>query len=338
MKQTIAILICALIFGCKSEVKPNKTNLSDINLVIKTNTKIDSVEISDFAQTEGYYLPFSDTIKVNFKNEINDLFIVSLFTNGGVKSNQFWLKGKNVIITGKQNGKFEIDSVINSDLYYNSTNIIKNYIELVQNKSDSSAIDNFLLENISENIQSPFSFKLAKAYIFRNQNDKAKIRRLFDTLSPQSDTLKNHVLSIHENLNNLLNLNYLNIGDYKFVNNENQVTSIEQDKTRKYLIDFWFVKCPPCVSDHKLISEKLDFLKEKNIELIGISIDRNHSVWKNYLKKHNYNWKNYREITSLKKLSKDMAISTYPTYFLLNNKGEIKARYNSFEHFEKAFE
>jgi len=335
MKQTIAILICALIFGCKPEVKPNKINLSDINLIIKTNTKIDSVQISNFAETESFFLPFSDTIKVNFKKKINDLYIISFYQNKGRKSNQLWLNGKNVIITGKLNEKFEIDSVINSDLYYKSINIIKNYIELVQNKSNSITIDNFLLENITQNIQNPFSFKIAKVYIYRNQNDKVKIGKLFDILSTQNHTLKNHILSIHENLENILNVNSLNMRDYKFANIENQITSIEQNKSKTYLIDFWFVNCPPCVSDHKLISEKLDFLKEKNVELIGISIDQNHSVWKNYLKKHNYNWKNYREITSQKRMTKDMTISTFPTYFLLNNNGEIKARYNSFENFEK---
>ena len=83
---------------------------------------------------------------------------------------------------------------------------------------------------------------------------------------------------------------------------------------------------------------KLDFLKEKNVELIGISTDRNYSDWKEYLKKHNYNWKNYREIDSLKRVTKDMAIWSFPTYLHLNNNGEIKGRFNSFENFEKTLE
>jgi thiol-disulfide isomerase/thioredoxin len=338
MKQTIALLICAFIFGCKSEIKPNKIDLSDINLIIKADTKIDSVWISNIGQTESFFLRYKDTIKVNFKEKLNDLYNIDFYTENGRKSNQLWLNGDNVIVSGKLNKKLEIDTILNSDLYYKSINFSKNYRELIQNKADSITIDNFLLENISQNTQSPFSYNIANPYIYRNQNDKAKIGKLFDILSTQSDTLKNHFISIHGKIENILKVNSLNTGDYKFVNIENEVSLIELDKSKTYLLDFWFINCPPCIKDHKLISKKLDFLKEKNIELIGISIDRNHSKWKNYLKKHNYNWKNFREIDSLKRVTKDMAIWSFPTYLHLDNTGEIKARFNSFEDFEKTLE
>ena len=152
MKQTIALLICAFIFGCKSEIKQNKIDLSDINLIIKTDTKIDSVWISNIGQTESFFLPFKDTIKVNFKEKLNDLYNVNFYTENGKKSNQLWLNGNNVIVGGKLNEKIEIDSVINSDLYYKSINFSKNYRELIQKKADSTTIDNFLLENITQNI------------------------------------------------------------------------------------------------------------------------------------------------------------------------------------------
>jgi thiol-disulfide isomerase/thioredoxin len=338
MKQTIGLIICALFFGCKSELKPNKIDLADINLIIQTDVKIDSVWISNIGQTESFFLPFSDTIKANFKENLNDLYNVNFYTENGIKSNQLWLNGDKVIVSGKFNEIFEIDSVINSDLYYKSINFSKNYLELIQNIADSTIIDSFLFENISQNIHSPFSFAVANPFINRNQNNKAKIGKLFDILSIQSDTLKNHFISIHGRIENILKVNSLNTSDYMFVNIENQLSSIDLDKSKTYLLDFWFINCPPCVKDHKLISKKLDLLKEKNIELIGISIDQNHSEWKEYLKKNNYRWNNYREIDSLKRVTKDMAIWSFPTYLLLNSDGEIKARYNSFEDFERTLE
>jgi thiol-disulfide isomerase/thioredoxin len=126
----------------------------------------------------------------------------------------------------------------------------------------------------------------------------------------------------------------INLSNYKFENIKNKITSIELEKSKTYLLDFWFINCPPCVRDHKLIVKKLDFLKEKNIELIGISTDRNYSDWKNYLTKHDYNWKNFREIDTLKRVTKEMVIWSFPTYLLLDNNGNIKARFNSFEDFE----
>jgi thiol-disulfide isomerase/thioredoxin len=330
MKQTIVILFCFLILGCKSEIKPNKINLADINLIVKTDRKIDSVWVSNIGQTESYLLQFQDTLKVNFNNELNDLYRVIFYTEKGKVDNQLWLDGNNVIISGKLNEKLVIDSIQNSDLNYKSIVFSKKYRELIKNKADDITIDNFLLENITQNVESPFSFNVANPYIYRNQNDKSKIGKLYDILSTQSDTLKNHFISIHGKIENILKV--------KFANVENQLTSIELDKPKTYLLDFWFINCPPCIKDHKLISKKMDFLKEKNVELIGISTDKNHSDWNNYLRKHNYNWKNYREIDSLKRVTKDMAIWSFPTYLVLNNNGEIKARYNSFEDFEKTIE
>ncbi|WP_424989233.1 TlpA family protein disulfide reductase [Flagellimonas sp.] len=338
MKQTIAFLICSFVFACTPEIKPRKSDLSDINLVIQTNSKIDSVWISNIGQTESFYLPFKDTIKVNFKGKINDLYNIAFYTENGRKVNQLWLNGNYVIVNGKLNDKIEIDSVINSDLYYKSINFSKNYRDLIQNKTDSAAIDQFLFENISQNIQSPFSFAVANTFVHRNQNNKAKIGKLFDILSTQSDTLKNHLISIHQKIENILEINFLNIGDYTFANIDNQPSTINMEKSKTYLLDFWFVNCPPCIRDHKLISKKLDLLEEKKVELIGISTDQNHSDWKEYLKKQNYNWKNYREIDSLKRVTRDMAIWSFPTYLLLKSNGEIKARYNSFRDFEKTLE
>lgn len=266
------------------------------------------------------------------------MYNIDFYTEKGRKSNQIWLNGQNVIVIGKLNNKLEIDTILNSNLYYKSIYFSKVYNELIQNKADSTTIDNFLLENISQNIQNPFSFAVANPFIYRNQNNKAKIRKLFDVLSKQNDTLKNHFISMHEKIENILKVNFLNIENYKLTNIENQISSIELKTSKTYLLDFWFINCPPCIKDHKLISRKLDLLKEKNIELIGISTDRNYSDWREYLKKHNYNWKNYREIDSLKTVIRDMAIWSFPTYFVLDNKGEIKARYNSFEDFEKTLD
>lgn len=335
MKNTFLLIIISLIFGCKTEPKQNKTDLADLNLIVKTDRKIDSVWVSNIGQTESFFLPFKDTIKIDFKEKLNDLYNIAFYTKNGRFSNQLWLNGNNVILIGKLNKKLEIDTVLNSDLYYTSINFSKNYKQLIENKSDSTTIDDFLLKTVKNNSTNPYSFNASNPFIYRNQNNKNKIRKLFDLLENQNDTLKNHFISIHSKIENILKVSSINISNYKFDDIENQLSSIELQKSKTYLLDFWFINCPPCIRDHKLISKKLDFLNKENIELIGISTDKKYSDWKNYLTNHNYNWKNYREIDSLKRITKDMAIWSFPTYLLLSGEGEIKARFNSFDDFEK---
>lgn len=338
MKQIIVLLLSAALFACKSDLKTDKASLANINLVIKTDRKIDSVWISDIGQTESYFFPLSDTIKVDFKKELNDLYNVGFFTEDGRPTSQLWLNGDQVVISGRLDKKLEIDSVQNSDLYYDSVRFSKRIAELVENGADSSTIDQYLIREVREHVSSPFSFAIANTFIFRNQNNKVKIGQLFDELSVQSDSLKNHFVSIHSRIQNILSVDSLNAANYSFADLGNDLSSIELDNSKEYLLDFWFINCPPCVRDHKLISKKLGFLEDNNIELIGISTDRNHVAWKEYLEKHNYNWKNYREIDSLKRVTKDMAIWAFPTYLYVDSSGEIKARFNSFEDFEKSME
>lgn len=188
------------------------------------------------------------------------------------------------------------------------------------------------------NINSPFSFDVADQYIIRNQNNKAKIRDLFNTLEIQNDTLKNHFISQHSKIENILKVSSINLSEYKLDNIENELSSIKLEKSKSYLLDFWFLDCSPCVKDHKIIAKKESLFKEKNIELIGIPIDKSYPDWKNYLMKNKYNWRNFKKIDSLKRISKDIIIWSFPTYLLLDNNGEIKGRYNSFEDFEKTFE
>lgn len=338
MKQLIALLIIAAFYGCKSDMKSDKSTLSDLNLIIKTERKIDSVWISNIGQTESFFFAFNDTIKVDFQSKLNDLYNVGIFTENGRSTSQFWLNGDTVIIKGRYEDKLEVDSILNSDLYYESVKISKEIGELIENGSDSLTIDTYLLRKIRENVNSPLSFAIANSYIFRNQNDRIKIGELFDTLSVQSDSLKNHFISVHPKIENILSVDSINTSNYSFANLENDLSSIEFHNSKKYLLDFWFIGCPPCIRDHKLISNKLEFLKDNNIELVGISTDQNHSAWRDYLGRHNYNWKNYREVDSLERVSKDIAIWAFPTYLYISNNGEILGRFNSFEDFEKSID
>ena len=91
----------------------------------------------------------------------------------------------------------------------------------------------------------------------------------------------------------------------------------------------------PCIKEHKLIKDKLEWLKKNNIELIGISTDNNQEKWKNYLKKEKINWINYREQEDYKKrITTKLFINVFPTYLLLDKENKIITRSNSFTEIE----
>jgi len=172
-------------------------------------------------------------------------------------------------------------------------------------------------------------------YIFRNQNNKSKLKELHQLVIRQSDLIKNHsFFNYHEELEKKLRINELDIDNFSFYNLKNEIVKLNFEKDKIYLIDLWFVNCPPCIKDHKVISKRLNYLENNNTELIGISTDRENSKWKDYLETNRYNWKNVRQIDSLKTITQELGVSAFPTYLLIENGREIKITFNSFEEIE----
>lgn len=341
MKKLLYLLTILFIFSCKPELKKQNNNLADLNLYLQTKEDIDTILITDISQNrERQKIAYKDTVKINFKDSINDLYNIWFFKNGKIISSpmqhsQIWLNGKNIEIKGTIDKRLIIDTIIGSDLHSKTKKYQREFRKLYKTTQDSSEINNFLLKNIKDNFDNPFSLTLISTYIFRNQNNKLKLKELYQLVNNQNDFLKNHrFFNYHEELEKKLKITELNIDNFSLLNIDNNIIKLNFKKDKTYLIDFWFVNCPPCIKDHKVISKKLNYLDEKNIELIGISTDKEHSKWTDYLKTNQYNWKNFRQIDSLKTITQELGISAFPTYLLIENGLEITKTFNSFEEIE----
>jgi thiol-disulfide isomerase/thioredoxin len=341
MKKILYLLLTFLIFSCKSELKKENNELADFNLYLQTKEDIDTIMITDISQNrEVHKIAYKDTIKLNFKDSINDLYNIWFFKNGKMVSSpmqnsQLWLSGKNIEIKGTIDKKLVIDTMLGSDLYYKTKKYQTEYRNLYKTNADSLEINEFLLKSIQSNFDNPFSLPIISTYIFRNQNDKSKLKGLHQLVNKQSDFIKNHsFFNYHEELEKKIRITELKIDNFSFSNLQNEIVKLNFKKDKTYLIDLWFVNCPPCIKDHKIISKKLNLLENNNIELIGISTDKDHSKWKDYLETNNYIWKNVRQIDSSKTITETLGISAFPTYLLIDNVNEIKNTFNSFEEIE----
>jgi peroxiredoxin len=150
----------------------------------------------------------------------------------------------------------------------------------------------------------------------------------------QTDTLQDHLISHNDRMKSILNVEAVKFGLYDLGDINDQKTTITLEASKRYLLDFWFVRCPPCLRDHKRIAANYDIFEKNNIELIGISRDDTYELWKNYLNKHEYKWINVREQKLEKRLTYDLSIWSYPTYALIDHKGSIQAQFSSFAQFE----
>ncbi|CAL2094860.1 Thioredoxin domain-containing protein [Tenacibaculum sp. 190524A05c] len=328
MKRYLFTLCNIILIGCNSSKK--NTNLADLNIILASNCKIDSIKLSDINQTKWYNVKSKDTIKLYLEKPLNDLYNFWFYTESGKIRKQVWLDGNKVIIKGILDKTFQIDTVVNSTLYYESKNYISQYNELRKGKPNQSVINRFVLKKINENIHNPFSLALSNNFIHQNENNKEQILGLKNILGKQKDFFKNHYLNVDNQISSLLEVNEIKINAYNFYNRKNDTVHINLKKNKFYLFDFWFVNCPPCIKQHKEISKSLDFLNDMNIEIIGISKDQSHSEWSDYLNQNKYNWRNFRENSNQNKLTSQLSIEAFPTYYLIDSKGKIVAVFSSF--------
>ncbi|MBU3010463.1 TlpA family protein disulfide reductase [Polaribacter vadi] len=159
-----------------------------------------------------------------------------------------------------------------------------------------------------------------------------KIIYLFVFLSfyscKKNDIKQNDIIIEKENS---INLNQINFDNYLFNTLNNQQEKIELEKGKKYILDFWYLECPPCVKQHQEIKEHQNLLAKNNIEVIGVSIDRNLENWISYINKHQYNWKNYNQYSQENEIKTDYKIKLFPTYLYINDEGVILKKLNSFQ-------
>ena len=137
-------------------------------------------------------------------------------------------------------------------------------------------------------------------------------------------------------MNKVLSVDKVDLAGYSFLNKDSLTTQLQLNGAEYYVLDFWFLACPPCIEQHAAIMKKLSDLNNRRIKLIGISTDEDLKKWQDYLAKHDYKWPNYLE-DKMHSISKDLSFSVFPTYLILNSKGDIIDTYNSFSAILKRF-
>jgi thiol-disulfide isomerase/thioredoxin len=121
---------------------------------------------------------------------------------------------------------------------------------------------------------------------------------------------------------------YDNFLNYKFINQNQKVISISDFKNKVILVNFWFAGCLPCVKEMKYYPEVLEKYGNEVI-ILSISIDSKEYLEKildkklkpwSFLNKTSNSW-------HFSNLEKDVVIklniNSFPTYFIINKKGEI---------------
>jgi len=313
---------------------------TNIQLVINNlgSHKIEKVDVFDLSQKEFYKYEYKDTLTLNFNKKNIDCYNIRYYEGDKMFKKQIWLDtGKIKIIAHLDNTNLIIDTVFNSPSYYKILEFEKKYSELVK-KNDTTSINNYLLDKYEENIENPYSLLIGNFYISLNQNSKLnliKFKTLVDKQGAKFEWFLFYPV-VKGRLNKILTIDKIDISKFTLIDQKNKNIKISLNGSDLYLLDFWFLACIPCVKDHIQINRKLNLLRQNKIEIISISTDENFKPWNDYLEKNNYNWQNYLQVENWS-ITKELSITTFPTYIIINNNGEIINTYNSFSDVLRRF-
>ena len=323
-------ILALTILSCNnnSSIPITQESKATVKFLIEEGDEIENIIFTKFGGfTDEDVKPFKKNIEILLNEPINDFYQLLLQKDNKNIIAQMWLKGKDIVIKGKIiKDELQIDTIINSPFYYYTIDVINDSKSNIKTQEE---INNSLLTEIKNNIENPFSCELAAIYMKMNLNNLNNLKVLHGILAIQNAQIKNHFISVHQDLEKLIAIDSIQIDAFNFNDENGQNSKLTLNKDHIYMLDFWFTDCRPCIVDHQTIDSMLTFFQDSNVELIGISTEDDQSKWMEFFHKKKYKWKNYielREDENENTLSEHLGISSYPTYLIINSNGEILKR------------
>jgi peroxiredoxin len=114
--------------------------------------------------------------------------------------------------------------------------------------------------------------------------------------------------------------------DFSATDITGQSVKLSDLKGKVVLLDFWATWCPPCRVEVPNLLEIYRQFKNKNFVLISISLDRDISLARQFVKEKEMNWLHIIDRESSSNIASLYEIEYIPATFIIDGKGKIVAR------------
>jgi thiol-disulfide isomerase/thioredoxin len=348
IKILATIIFLMLFFNCKNEKQELKADDTVFEVIIKTDTDIDSLSMYPSAVTKkfldtNYASLFKGYLKnrtVSFKGKKLPhpyMFDILEETNG--LSDKFFVDNGTTEVSVSYNttkGEINIDNKFKSKAqteYEELKRLGLKEVDSLWEKSRTkderaflkSKRDSTIVNYIHKNPESFVPLWLMVNYVPHGNerynklydesldlfSDDIKKTDLFKRLKTYIDDTKNDPIS-----NKLLSLKNLNL--------ESIALRVSDIKNKEYiLLDFWFSNCGPCLQEMPNYIPLYGKYKDIGFEIISISTDKTNNIqaWKDTIEEKNFNWVHYLDENGFE--TTKLGISSFPTTFLIDTKGVV---------------
>jgi thiol-disulfide isomerase/thioredoxin len=112
--------------------------------------------------------------------------------------------------------------------------------------------------------------------------------------------------------------------DYSFTTKDGEFISSDDLKGKTVVLDFWGTWCKPCLMATPYLVRLQKKYAEQNVVFIGVAINDQEDAWRAYIDKNKMEWPQF--IDKTRKLAMPFAVTTYPTYIVIDGEGIMRAR------------
>lgn len=188
-------------------------------------------------------------------------------------------------------------------------------------------MDKFSETFVEKNPNAFLSALLLENFIGRQTLEATKIEKLYNALASDIKKTKSGI-----RVNDFVkSLKAVNIGtvapNFSAPNPEGKTVSLKESLGKVTIIDFWASWCGPCRAENPNVVALYDEFHSKGLNIIGVSLDKDATKWKEAIAKDKLNW---IHISNLKHWSEPIAkqynVQSIPATFILDASGKIVAK------------
>ena len=123
------------------------------------------------------------------------------------------------------------------------------------------------------------------------------------------------------------NLKRVSIGQpappFQVPNQVGNTISLADFKGQFVLLDFWASWCKPCREDNPKLVRAYNEVKDRNFEIVSVSVDKDRKKWLQAIEKDQTHWVHLSNVQGWDEVSTSYGVKAVPQNFLINPEGII---------------